>query len=289
MQDLSMLEPFSEHVNSFEEIIGSLKTSDSLEIETSSDLQSILALVHIEAACLDTDIAYHRRLTPPNKEGKVNSSAQLCIAPFEESSDSPFVDGNRYSLVPLMSSVAHGTSSKQRPGVLDVVAQAACIANMMAPNGKRVRRMRHLLIAGSWLRSSLDSGLDSTYTQLKEILRDEGTIRVVPITEIEDPDYSSLPEISSRMIKRLSKVWPEMNFEQRAMALSEMMLPTLRSDLSAARIEELGWQRMSPIGSSSDIASQLTRVEKEWRESDQSDIMFASTLADNIIMNGELF
>jgi len=288
MQDLSSLEPFISYRDSFSSLIESLKSANSLVIETSADLESILALVHLEAALLDAEIPYRRHLTNPIREGKVESSADLIIRPFEEASDSLNSSESSVSLTPLMSSVTHGASTKERPVVVDVVALTACLALMLAPQGERVRRLRPLMITGSWLRSSLDSGLDSMYTYLKDNLRDEGSIRVVPLTEVSEPDYSAIPDISERMIKRLTKVWPEMDFEQRSMALSEMMLPTLRSSLSAARIEELGWQRLLSAGSSTDIASQISIVEREWKDTKLSDILFASTLADRLIMTGNL-
>lgn len=288
MQDLSSLELFIEHRDSFQRIVETLKQSQSLIIETSSDLQSVLALAQIEAACLDSGIPYRRHLTKPHREGMEESTADLLILPFEEASDSITLDDKPIRLVPLMSSVTHGVSTKERPGVIDVVCSAACVAMMIAPDGERVRRLRHLLITGSWLRSSLDSGLDSMYTHLKDLLRDEGSVRVVPITEVAQPDLSVLPEVSPRMITRLAKLWQEMDFEQRSMALSEVMLPTLRSSMSSARIEELGWQRMLPAGNELDIASQLSTVEREWSDSVQDDVLFASILTDRIISSGNL-
>ena len=90
---------------------------------------------------------------------------------------------------------------------------------------------------------SLDTTMDPIHTMIRDFLRDEGTIQVCPLPEVEDASVEMMPLASPRRLQRLQKLWKDMDASARAQALSEYSLPLLSSEgLSTARLEELIWK-----------------------------------------------
>ena len=130
-------------------------------------------------------------------------------------------------------------------------------------NGSRTKRCRPYAGCGQWLMESLDTTIDPIHTIVRDFLRDEGTIQVVPLPEIPDASVDMMPLASPRRLKRLQKLWVEMDAPTRAQALSEFSLPLLSSEgLSTARLEELIWKRMRIPNESTDLATSLYRLAK---------------------------
>ena len=120
-------------------------------------------------------------------------------------------------------------------------------------------------------------------------LREEGTVRVVPLPEVHNPFTSSLDGLSTRQLKRLAKVWPTMDVEERSMALSELVLPCLtESELSTPRLEELVWHRMLVGDCEVDVVSQMESVRQAWPEDADDARLFASSVLDRWLKTGVL-
>ena len=156
-------------------------------------------------------------------------------------------------------------------------------------NGSRTKRCRPYAGCGQWLMESLDTTIDPIHTMVRDFLRDEGTIQVLPLPELPDASVAMMPLASPRRLKRLQKLWTEMDAPTRAQALSEFSLPLLSSEgLSTARLEELIWKRMRIPNESTDLATSLYRLTKAWPEQADAAVLHAGRLADEILKTGRL-
>lgn len=262
---------------------------------TTADLQSILALGFLESALLDQDISYSRRILPPNshlppdEDGLIpeqNGSKIFFVDPWdrvESSSENVFV------LSPRAIEVEFHQSPTKRRGRVDVVLQSSAIASSLAPNGGRTKRCRPYSGCGQWLMESLDTTIDPIHTLIRDFLRDEGTILVSPLPEIENPSLSMLPLASQGRLRRLQNIWSDMDASSRSQALSEYCLPLLSSDgISTARLEELVWKRMRIPNEATDLASTLYRNLKKWPSEADAAVLHAGKLLDEILKSGRL-
>ena len=294
MQDLreaSFLTPLDAVLN---EAVSFLQ-AESLMLMTTADLQSILALGFLESALLDQDISYSRRILPPNshlppdEDGLIpeqNGSKIFFVDPWdrvESSSENVFV------LSPRAIEVEFHQSPTKRRGRVDVVLQSSAIASSLAPNGGRTKRCRPYSGCGQWLMESLDTTIDPIHTLIRDFLRDEGTILVSPLPEIENPSLSMLPLASPGRLRRLQNIWSDMDASSRSQALSEYCLPLLSSDgISTARLEELVWKRMRIPNEATDLASTLYRNLKKWPSEADAAVLHAGKLLDEILKSGRL-
>ena len=294
MQDLreaSFLTPLDAVLN---EAVSFLQ-AESLMLMTTADLQSILALGFLESALLDQDISYSRRILPPNshlppdEDGLIpeqNGSKIFFVDPWdrvESSSENVFV------LSPRAIEVEFHQSPTKRRGRVDVVLQSSAIASSLAPNGRRTKRCRPYSGCGQWLMESLDTTIDPIHTLIRDFLRDEGTILVSPLPEIESPSLSMLPLASPGRLRRLQNIWSDMDASSRSQALSEYCLPLLSSDgISTARLEELVWKRMRIPNEATDLASTLYMNLKKWPSDADAAVLHAGKLLDEILKSGRL-
>ena len=91
------------------------------------------------------------------------------------------------------------------------------------------------------------------------------------------------------MLKRLTKKWPKMAYEQRQQALSELALPCLINDkLSTPRLEELIWYRVVTAEGQQDLHSQIYHTEEAWPQEIDESKSFASSLLKRLITTGQL-
>ena len=194
-----------------------------------------------------------------------------------------------YIIAPKPVEVEFRNSSTSRRGRVDAVLQCAVIASVLATNGSRTKRCRPYAGCGQWMMESLDTTIDPIHTIVRDFLRDEGTIQVVPLPEIPDASVDMMPLASPRRLKRLQKLWMEMDAPTRAQALSEFSLPLLSSEgLSTARLEELIWKRMRIPNESTDLATTLYRLTKAWPEQADAAVLHAGRMADEILRTGRL-
>ncbi|MEC7484799.1 MAG: hypothetical protein VX998_08425 [Candidatus Thermoplasmatota archaeon] len=269
--------------------------SDPLLLVTTADLMSVLALGFLESALLDRGISYSRRILPPNSHIPPD---EVDLIPKQSGVHVLFIDPwnrvetsmeNALIIAPKPVEVEFQNSSASRRGRVDAVLQCAVIASVLAANGSRTKRCRPYAGCGQWMMESLDTTIDPIHTIVRDFLRDEGTIQVLPLPEIPDASVDMIPLASPRRLKRLQKLWMEMDAPTRAQALSEFSLPLLSSEgLSTARLEELIWKRMRIPNESTDLATSLYRLTKAWPEQADASVLHAGRLVDEILKTGRL-
>ena len=276
-----------------------IKDASMVHISAPATLEGVLALGQLEAACLDLGLKYRRRLYTPRHHlprdappaWTEESKGLTVIADVEEATwevnDRP--ESSHIHLVPLNTSIEMGEKNRPLRGALDPVVQAGALAAWLAPNGRRVRKMRPYVSLGLWLRGALDASMDPVHTTMLNHLKEEGSVRVVPLPEVASPSQGMIPGLSERQLKRLSKVWSSMDVEQRSLALSELLLPSLlEKELSTPRLEELVWHRMVVGEAEMDLASQAHTIKAEWPEDETASKLFASALLDGWLSTGLL-
>ena len=250
-------------------------------------LSGTIALAHIEAALIDSALPYNRRFLPrtPNVEvpsirigdGDATSAAQ----PLRN-------EPSQLQISPLTVRALEGHRGDPRTGRLSPVAIAAAFAECLNSSGPRVRRLRPWSLAGNWLHPALDQTYDPVYTSLRDHLREEGSIRVVPLPEVPNPEPDTIPGIDKYGLEALRLRWPALDLEGRARAISHLIRPALQATLpSTARLEELGWHRLLAADWSSDIASQLHDAKVAWDEAGGS-LDHANRIVDQLVRDGRL-
>ena len=73
-----------------------------------------------------------------------------------------------------------GAKHRTFSGAIDPVLQAAALAALIAPNGRRVRKLRPFISMGLWSRSALETNMDPIHTTVLNHLKEEGTLRIIP-------------------------------------------------------------------------------------------------------------
>ena len=276
-----------------------IKESDMVHITGPASLEGVLAIGQLEAACLDIGVKYRRRFFTPRHHlprdappaWSVEGTGLTVIVDVEEATwqieDLP--NNEHVHIVPLQTSVELGSKSRRFGGALDAVVQAGAVAALLAPNGRRVRKLRPYISLGLWLRAALDTNMDPIHSMVVNHLGEEGTLRLVPLPEVSQPAAGMIPGLSERQLARLRKVWPTMDVDQRSMALSELLLPCLsEEELSTPRLEELAWHRMLVGDAEVDLASQVHTIRQGWPEKQEEGRLFASTLLDRWLRTGHL-
>ena len=294
MNDLRRAPLFASLNDAIDDAVAFLQ-SDPLLLVTTADLTSVLALGFLESALLDRGISYSRRILPPNSHIPPD---EVDLVPKQSGVNVLFIDPwnrvetgmeNTFIIAPKPVEVEFRNSPTSRRGRVDAVLQCAVIASVLATNGSRTKRCRPYAGCGQWLMESLDTTIDPIHTMVRDFLRDEGTIQVLPLPEIPDASVAMMPLASPRRLKRLQKLWMEMDAPTRAQALSEFSLPLLSSEgLSTARLEELIWKRMRIPNESTDLATSLYRLTKAWPEQADAAVLHAGRLADEILKTGRL-
>lgn len=296
MNDITETELFIDVKKRIISIVEQIKAADNVAIFATADLESIVSLAFLEAAMMDANIPYSRKILHSTKflpKGEeynfsVTSSTVISIEQYEDTWAMEEIDDlGRLRVLPLAVSVNHSNSNRQHNGALDVVIQCAAIAALLSPNGSRVRRLRPLAGSGQWLRESLDTSYDPVYTKIRDVLQNEGSIRIVPIPEVVDPITDMIPNFPVGMLRRLTKKWPKMDFQQRAQAMSELALPTLSNPkLSTPRLEELLWFRIIVGGERNDLHSLIYSCKKVWPDDMKSSKSHASKTLNSLISTG---
>lgn len=276
-----------------------IKSSELIHLHAPANLEGLLAIGQLEAACLDAGIKYRRRFYLPKHHrprdelleiSSPSSGVNVVIASEEETwqvDDLADVDGVNF--VPLATSVQMGSQHRIHHGSLDCVIQCAAIAALLAPNGRRVRKLRPYLSLGLWLRGALDTTLDPIHSAALLHLKEEGSVRIVPLPEVIQPRQGMIPHLPERRLMKLQKAWPGMNVDERKQALSELILPCLTdSSLSTPRLEELVWKRMLVGDEKIDLASQAYALREGWPEDADASRLHAAKRLDHWLRTGFL-
>lgn len=277
----------------------SMKASELIHLHAPANLEGLLAIGQLEAACLDAGIKYSRRFYLPKHHRprdelleipSPTTGVNVIIASEEETwqvGDLSDVDGVQF--VPLATSVQMGNQHRIHHGSLDCVIQCAAVAALLAPNGRRVRKLRPYVSLGLWLRGALDTTLDPIHSAVLLHLKEEGSVRIVPLPEVSQPRQGMIPHLPERRLVKLQKAWPKMNVDERKQALSELILPCLTdSSLSTPRLEELVWKRMLIGQEPIDLASQADALRQEWPEEADASRIHAAQRLDHWLRTGSL-
>ncbi len=288
-----ILSPYAEKLREISRIIA---TAESIHIVSTADLEGVLSLTQIEAGLLDSVRPYKRRILPSKKNVPRDEELDfdkfdglvILVEPFHEPI-STISSENVIHITPLNATVKFSSSDKEHHGAIDCVTICAVIAQLLSPEGVRVRRQRGMMLAGTWLRQNLDTNYAPIMSALRDHLDEEGSIDIRPLPEVKNPIVSMIPGLSERFLLRISKNWDSLNIDERSSALSDLVLPTLtHSGLSTMRLEELIWHRVLLPGCDIDLASQLYSAKENWPDDSNSSRIHASNVADNLIINGYL-
>ena len=276
------------------EIISSAKV---VQLMAPADIEGVLSLAQLESALLDNSKHYRRRVLPPRRNVSRDHVDELPeveglivhIDPTHESQTKFEIGENYIHIVPREVKVTFSGSTKEHNGVAECVGICAAIAAIISPDGTRVRKQRPMAYSGSWLRGGADSNYDPVMSLLRDHLDKEGSIDIIPLPEVISPQVGMIPGFSKMMLNRLTKSWSNMDVKERSSAISELVLPSLRSDgISTMRIEELIWHRAIVSGCDVDIASQLYLETSKWPIEENEAKVHASSILDNLIINGHL-
>jgi hypothetical protein len=229
------------------------ESNNTILITSQPSIRGCLALAPIEAALLDSNIPYRRRfVNEPNQNhpsiNVVNSNDQI----------GPYLNNDNNSLF-LSDSIVEGLTGSDgdsKKGPLTAIAQSHALANEICPNSIRLRRLRPWIISGNWLDDSLDNTYDPVFLKLKTILKNEGSIRILPVTEVKNPNLKNFNWIDVSYLKSLSS--------------SLLAKPVLTKNLpSTARVEEIIWNCIVAPGWETDMVGQLNYQIDKWDFDDE--------------------
>ena len=285
MKPLLESEPFSTVAPILEQAATGLRGyNGTIMLLAAPSLIGALSIAPIEAALLDLGIPYRRRF---KLESPSEGSWIHVVGPAQISGPSYATEPPRLSLETALVDGLVSSSGASLRGPLTTVAQSHAIAQSLAPNGVRVRRLRPWLISGNWLNSALDTTYDPVFTALRDTLMDEGSINIVAMPEVSSIELSNTPWVEELALEAISSKWAELDNEGKARALSHLMRPALsRSTPSTARMEELGWHRVVGRNWDSDLASETLRAARLWKEDPA--IEASHTLVDSLISTGRV-
>lgn len=295
MKDLLNTNLFTSISSEITDVSKRILASKYVVLVAPADLEGVISLAQLESALLDKSVNYQRKLIPPRKHQvefedympKRMEGLTIMIDPFRESQSKFDMEDHLISISPLSVEIKLETSDKTHHGSVECVALCAAIAHQTSPDGIRVRKLRHTAITGAWLRGGFETNYDPVYSLLRDHLDSEGSIDIRPLPEVKNPVIDMIPNFPERMLNRLVKGWDTMDFERRSSAISELILPSLRSsELSTMMLEELVWHRLVAPGFEGDIASQLYVVLDTWPENVESARLHAGKVADSLISNG---
>lgn len=300
MKSFFQIEPLNPLKDWFEGLASHIQTADNIRILVPATLEGLLSTVPLEAAFLDTKKSFSRRFVH-SKVHQPRDEQRITVPEFMGLSivldvESEHVrvehiefDNKVVYLQPVELELEFKNSQKNRTSSLDIVFVTSLLASLLAPNGKKTRAVRPFCGLGLWSRAVMDNTIDGMYTLVRNHLQEEGSIRVVPLPEVQNPVIDMLPELSPRMLKRLSERWSEMNYEQRCESLSEFALLGIGNEhVSTARFEELIWHRVLIGENEIDTASSIFRIKRVWPSDQNSAKLLASKYADEVLTHAKL-
>ena len=252
----------------------------SIMLVSKPNLEGSLSLAPIEAALLDAGIPYKRRFTQDDPDH----------SPFIRISngmDTTKTDSSGLSLSTTIVDGLRGRLGDFRKGPLSAVAQAHVLAMSINPNSHRLRRMRPWILCGSWINGALETTYDPVYSSLRDHLSTEGSIRVIPVTEVTNPHFNNYSWLERSEIEEATSKWANSELETREIIMGSLARPVLDSRLpSTARVEELLWHCVLGPGWESDLASQISMAQSNWENF--TPIKAASIVADSLVNSGEM-
>jgi hypothetical protein len=260
------------------------KSKKKVFLFTPPTLHGALAAVPLEAALLDENIPYRRSFS----DFKADNTP--CINILEKDIFSKSIYVNNSSCLTISSKIVDGFSEVNRgrkQGPLNPILQSHALAQAISPSSSRLEFLRPWALSGSWIDDSLDNTYDPVFSKMKEILIEEGTIKVVPLTEVKKPYLKNYSWINENELSQLSTSWGKLDFEAKSISISNLVKPILRNSLpSTARIEELVWHCIVGNGWHTDLAGQLSQLERNWGKHNRK--IQANHLIDKLLQTGHL-
>ena len=252
----------------------------SILLVSKPNLEGSLSLAPIEAALLDAGIPYKRRFTQDDPNH----------APFIRISDDMATTKTDSSGLSLSTTIVDGLRGRLgdfRKGPLSSVAQAHVLAMSINPHSHRLRRMRPWILSGNWINGALETTYDPVYSSLRDHLSTEGSIRVIPVTEVPILHFNNYSWLERSEIEEATSKWANSELETREIIMGSLARPVLDSRLpSTARVEELLWHCVLGSGWESDLASQISMAQSNWENF--TPIKAASIVADSLVNSGEM-
>ena len=252
----------------------------SIMLVSKPNLEGSLSLAPIEAALLDAGIPYKRRFTQDDPNH----------APFIRISDDMATTKTDSSGLSLSTTIVDGLRGRLgdfRKGPLSSVAQAHVLAMSINPHSHRLRRMRPWILSGNWINGALETTYDPVYSSLRDHLSTEGSIRVIPVTEVPILHFNNYSWLERSEIEEATSKWANSELETREIIMGNLARPVLNSRLpSTARVEELLWHCVLGPGWESDLASQISMAQSNWENF--TPIKAASIVADSLVYSGEM-
>ena len=242
-------------------------------------IEGALAIAPIEGALLDSGVPYRRRFSneEPTHDSFVWIADQFPMSKIEKSANSP-----RVVLSTKVVEGLRGHLGDSRKGPLTTTLQSHALAQLIAPSSLRLRSMRPWALSGNWIDSALDTVYDPVFTAIRDFLEVEGSIRVVPVTEVSEPEEKNYPWLDPGVLNDVSENWASMNKEEREQSMSFLANPTLlTSHPSTPRVEELLWHCIVGNGWASDLATNISHASLLWEMTSQVDA--AGRVADNLL------
>ncbi len=246
-------------------------------------LNGALSLAPIEAALIDSGIPYTRRFT----NSEPNSTTFVRIFDDPNANFPPKSLTSSVSISPITVEGLRGRLGDPRKGQLSTVAQAHALAQAISQTSPRLRRIRPWILSGNWIYDALDTTYDPVYTNLRDFLSSEGSIRVVPVTEVKSPEIRNYEWLDPVELEEISYHWNSFDLGQREKSMDTLAKSALlRNKPSTARLEELLWHCVLGPEWNSDLASQISRASFLW--ADKSPIEASSELVDSLISKGTM-
>ena len=285
MYDLLQDDLFSSVSDIFLEFSSHVKNSrKKIFLFAPPTLHGALALIPLEAALLDENIPYRRSFSEDNKTSSscinILKKDILLGSNLENNSSSLTISGK---IVDGLSG-AHGD---RKQGPLNSILQSHALAQAISPSSPRLKYLRPWALSGNWIDDSLDNTYDPVFSKIKEILVKEGTIKTVPIIEVKKPYMENYSWIDQTALTNLSISWNELDIENKSVLISNLVKPVLNKSLpSTARIEELMWNCIVGNDWHTDLAGQLSILEKSWHLKDGR--LHADNLIEKLLTRGHL-
>ena len=258
------------------------KSKSRILIVSEPSLIGAISLASVECALLDSSIPYRRRFSLSEQQ-----ESPIIRIHSDPNAGEPFFQIHPLSLC-LQSQVVEGlrgSSGDSRKGPLTVIAQAYALAECINPDSNRLRRMKPWILSGNWLASALDNTYDAVYSTLRDYLSLEGTVQIVPLTEVQELNLGNYPWLEKSKFSEISKGWNSMNLQEREKTLFVLIRDSLQmSTPSTSRLEELVWHCVIGTGWESDLASQILLANSFWDS--LTPIEAASEVTDQIVGSG---
>ncbi|PDH25213.1 MAG: hypothetical protein CND84_02195, partial [Marine Group II euryarchaeote MED-G35] len=177
-----------------------ISSSKPILLISKPNLEGSLSLAPIESALLDARIPYKRRFSKANPDH----------APFIQITDDIASTKTELSGLSISTTVVDGLRGRFgdfRKGPLSAVAQAHVLAMELNPRSLRLRRMRPWMLSGNWINEALDTTYDPVYSSLRDHLSTEGSIRVIPVTEVPNLHFNNYPWLEPSEMEEATREW----------------------------------------------------------------------------------